>query len=171
MLTVASKEINCDIPPREHLNYRIIATDSLWETPLDISIYIVDTNNRIPAFVDFVDTVSIYEDQEDGLVIAIKGSDLDRDLQFRDLKFQIDYSGNLIQRDLFTIETVDDTGNLIVKLENGMKLDRDNGVTQHVISVVVTDNQGLGCKFCFYRKLSIGLILFCYSLTSPKPIP
>lgn len=144
-LTVAvSNAINCDVPPREYLNYRITATDSLHETPIDISIFIIDTNNQIPAFYDFIDTISIYENQTEGLVLSISATDLDRDEQYRDFEYQIDYSGYRNQMDLFDVE--EGTGNLIVLLKNGQVLDRDNGVTQHPITIVVTDNKGLGSE-------------------------
>lgn len=144
-LTVAeSNTIDCDTPPREYLHYRIIASDSEHETPIDISIHIIDTNNKVPDFVEFVTTVSIYENQTEGLVVAVTAKDADRDLQYRDFTFQIDYSGYRNQMDLFEIE--EGTGNVIVKLQNGQVLDRDEGVHQHAITVVVTDNKGLGSE-------------------------
>lgn len=138
-------EIGCDVPPRDYLEYRIIATDSLHRTPIDIKIHIIDTNNKFPAFFDFLETVSIYEDQSEGLVVRLAATDLDRDEQYRDFDFQIDYSNNRVQMDLFAIE--EHTENLVVRLQNGQELDRDNGVTQHVVTIVVTDHQGLGSKW------------------------
>lgn len=137
-----SNEIDCDTPPRQNLNYRITADDSLHFTPIDIAIHIIDTNNKIPAFLDFVDTVSIWENQTDGLVVAVTATDADRDPQYRDFTYQIDYSVYRSQMDLFGIEA--GTGNLIVQLQNGQELDRDEGVTQHPVTIVVTDNKGLG---------------------------
>lgn len=151
-----SNKIDCDVPPREFLNYRVTATDSLHETKIDIGIFIIDTNNKIPAFLEFVDSVSIYENQTEGLVISVTATDLDRDQQYRDFEFQIDYSSNRNQLDLFAME--DGTGDLVVQLQNGQELDRDEGVTEHDITIVVTDNKGLGGESSNPIGNSIGLI-------------
>lgn len=142
-LTVTtSNTIDCDVPPREYLDYRITASDSLNENFLDIKIFIIDTNNKLPDFLDFVDTVRIYENQTEGLVVAVGATDLDRDLQYRDFDYQIDFSGSRNQMDLFDMEA----GDLVVHLKNGFELDRDEGVTQHAITIVVTDSRS-GSKF------------------------
>lgn len=145
LTVIKSNEIDCDVPPREYLDYRITASDSLNENFIDIQIFIIDTNNKFPEFMDFVDTVRIYENQTEGLVVAVAATDADRDQQYRDFDYQIDFSGSRSQMDLFGVD--EGTGDLVVQLQNGMELDRDEGVTQHAITIVVTDNKGLGSKF------------------------
>lgn len=144
LTVIESNQIGCDEPRREYLNYRIIASDSENENFIDIAIYIIDTNNKVPDFSEFLDTVSIYENQTEGLVVAVSATDKDRDEQYRDFEYQIDFSGNRNQMDLFGMEI--ETGNLIVELQNGQELDRDEGVVKHDITIVVTDNKGLGSK-------------------------
>lgn len=143
-MTVASDQIDCDIPPREYLHYKITADDSLNQSHIDIAIYIIDTNNKPPVYLDFISTLSIYENQTEGLVVTVRATDADRDEQYRDFDFQIDYSGYREQMDLFGME--EDTGNVEVQLQNGQELDRDSGTTQHVLTIVVTDHKGMGSE-------------------------
>lgn len=159
-LSVANDhEIDCDQPPRMYLNYKIIASDGKNENSIDIAIFIIDTNDQPPHFTEFDTTVSIYEDQKEGLIISVAATDEDRDEQYRDFQYQIDYSGNQYQQNLFGIAT--DTGDLVVELKLGMELDRDNGVTSHTVTIVVTDNKGLGREYplniLFDRTLQIFL--------------
>lgn len=62
------------------------------------------------------------------------------------MEYQIDFTNNLPQQNLFAIGI--DQGNLYVQLQNGVELDRDRGVTQHAITVVVKDNKG-GSKYTY----------------------
>lgn len=145
-LSVANdNEIDCDLPPRLYINYKITASDGERENSIDVAIFIIDTNDQPPEFIDFVDTVEIREDQKEGLIITVSAKDEDRDEQYRDFQYQIDFSGNLAQQNLFDIGT--ETGDLVVSLQFGMELDRDNGVTSHTVTIVVSDNKGLGRGF------------------------
>ncbi|KAI8421202.1 hypothetical protein MSG28_008267 [Choristoneura fumiferana] len=136
--------IDADIPPREYLYYTVIASDrceeedrencpddpTYWETPGDISIYIIDTNNKLPQaeYDQFPTEVRIYEDAGDGTeVVRLVASDLDRDDIYHTVRYQINY---VIDPDLRRFFAVDvDTGLIYIEFTTGAVLDR--GPSKH----------------------------------------
>ncbi|XP_073952672.1 cadherin-AgCad1-like [Choristoneura fumiferana] len=147
--------IDADIPPREYLYYTVIASDrceeedrencpddpTYWETPGDISIYIIDTNNKLPQaeYDQFPTEVRIYEDAGDGTeVVRLVASDLDRDDIYHTVRYQINY---VIDPDLRRFFAVDvDTGLIYIEFTTGAVLDRDGDEPTHRIFVNLIDN-------------------------------
>ncbi|XP_053605469.1 protocadherin Fat 3-like [Plodia interpunctella] len=155
-ITVAQgAAIDADVPPRHYLNYTVIASDrcyaenttecpddpTYWNTDGEISIRIIDTNNKIPVAEtsQFNETVWIYENATSGdTVVQLVSSDLDRDEIYYTVSYQINYGVAPRLRDFFAVDL--NTGLVYVEYTTGETLDRDGDEPQHEIFLTLTDN-------------------------------
>nr|XP_026498507.1 protein dachsous-like [Vanessa tameamea] len=147
--------IDADTPPRYNLYYTVIASDkcseedendcppdiAYWETEGNITIQIIDTNNKNPmARTDmFNTTVSLYENAKSGdEVVVIKSEDLDRDEMYNTVSYQINYAVNQRLRDFFAVDL--ESGRVYVDLTTDENLDRDGDEPTHRIFLTLIDN-------------------------------
>ncbi|NP_001037682.1 cadherin-like membrane protein precursor [Bombyx mori] len=150
-----SGAIDADVPRRYNLYYTVVATDrcyaedpddcpddpTYWETPGQVVIQIIDTNNKIPQpeTDQFKAVVYIYEDAVSGdEVVKVIGSDLDRDDIYHTIRYQINYAVNPRLRDFFAVDP--DTGRVYVYYTTDEVLDRDGDEPQHRIFFNLIDN-------------------------------
>nr|QFP12818.1 cadherin-related midgut membrane protein [Lymantria xylina] len=150
-----SSAIDADTPPRYDLYYTIIASDqcyaenvedcppdpTYWETEGLISIYIIDTNNKIPqAEIElFSTTVYVWENATSGTEIeTIISSDLDRDEIYHTVSYQINFAVNPRLRDFFAVDQ--NTGVVSVHYTTHETLDRDGDEPTHRIFFNLIDN-------------------------------
>lgn len=124
-----------------------------------MSISIVDTNNKIPELQFYENNITVYENASDHLIVQLLATDADRDGKkvFLKIKFlfnllifiephniiqyYINYRTNPELQRFFEID--ESSGLLKVKeLDEFNQLDRDNGITEHLIYVNFEDNYG-----------------------------
>ncbi|XP_013192882.1 cadherin-23 [Amyelois transitella] len=155
-ITVArGAAVDADVPPRHFLNYTVVASDccyaanetecpddpTCWNPEGEISIRIIDTNNKIPAAETehFDEVVYIYENATTGdPVVQLVSSDLDRDDIYHTVSYQINYGVAPRLRDFFDVDL--DTGLVYVHYTTNDVLDRDGTEPQHEIFLTMTDN-------------------------------
>ncbi|XP_045767241.1 cadherin-23-like [Maniola jurtina] len=147
--------IDADIPPRDNLYYTVIASDKCTEAdPADcppdknyfntegnITIQIIDTNNKSPmARTDLFNvTVYLYENATQGdEVVVVVSEDLDRDVIYHTVSYQINYAVSSRLRNFFSVEL--DTGRVFVDYTTDEVLDRDGDEPRHRIFLNLIDN-------------------------------
>ncbi|XP_026330204.1 protocadherin Fat 4-like [Hyposmocoma kahamanoa] len=146
--------IDADIPPRWELHYTIVASDKCyaediedcppdpvyWNTEGNITIQILDTNNRIPTpdTTMYNETVYIFENATSGdFVQQLFSNDLDRDEIYHTVSYLIDFAVNDASI-YFAVEL--DTGVVTVEYSTNAVLDRDGDYPTHRIFFNVFDN-------------------------------
>ncbi|XP_050349459.1 protocadherin Fat 3-like [Nymphalis io] len=146
--------IDADTPPRYNLYFVVVASDkcseedendcppdlTYFETEGNITIQIIDTNNKNPmARTDkFETTVYLYENAKSGdEVVVIKSEDLDRDEIYNTVSYQINYAVNQRLRDFFAVDL--ESGRVFVDLADE-SLDRDGDEPTHRIFLTLIDN-------------------------------
>ncbi|XP_041988818.1 cadherin-23-like [Aricia agestis] len=151
----ANGEIDADDPPRYNLYYTVIASDkcsepnpedcppdeTYWDTPGNITIEIIDTNNKVPfeRTDKFNVTVYIYENATTGdEVVVLASSDLDRDEIYHTVSYQINYGVNPRLRDFFSVNL--ETGLVYVDYTTEEVLDRDGDEPTHQLFFNLIDN-------------------------------
>ncbi|XP_068627415.1 cadherin-AgCad1-like [Battus philenor] len=147
--------IDADIPPRHYLYYTVVASDrcyalnetdcppdtTYWETEGDITIEIIDTNNKVPrAETDKFDVVVyVYENATSGdEIVQIVAKDDDRDEMYSTVRYQISYVVNMRLRDFFAVDL--DSGRVYVNYTTEETLDRDGDEPFHNIFLNLIDN-------------------------------
>ncbi|CAH2040187.1 unnamed protein product, partial [Iphiclides podalirius] len=147
--------IDADTPPRYHLYYTVVASDqcyaenqsscppdpTYWRTEGEISIEIIDTNNKVPrAEIEQFDTVIyVYENATSGdEIVRIVSSDDDRDAMYNTVRYQINYVVNLRLRNFFAVDL--DTGQVFVNYTTEETVDRDGDEPEHTIFFNLIDN-------------------------------
>lgn len=129
--------IDADSPPIKEIRYIVIASDSELHTPTEITIEVVDTNNKIPTCT-FPTEVHIAESSETGTNVSfpLKCVDEDRDDDYHTPWFELASDG---ARNIFSIHTHE--GNVtVITTHPEIDLDRDNGITKFTIPFRVKDN-------------------------------
>ncbi|KAI2473957.1 cadherin-23 [Diabrotica virgifera virgifera] len=116
------KQVDADTDKTYYFNYTCWAHDGVFfSKPLDISIYVIDTNNEVPV-IDFPNEVHVKEKSLiDTVIKKIVTSDLDRDEPFRTVNcnFASDTDPDC------QIEFYIDTN--VLKVKRNKTLDRDKG--------------------------------------------
>ncbi|XP_039750968.1 protocadherin-16-like isoform X2 [Pararge aegeria] len=147
--------IDADIPPRDNLYFTVIASDKCTEadpedcppdknyfnTEGNITIQIIDTNNKIPTVRTdlFNATVYLYENATQGdEVVIVASEDLDRDEIYHTVSYQINYAVSSRLRNFFSVDL--DTGRIFVDYTTDEVLDRDGEEPTHRIFLNLIDN-------------------------------
>ncbi|XP_013167274.1 PREDICTED: cadherin-23-like isoform X1 [Papilio xuthus] len=147
--------IDADIPPTHYLYYTIIASDrcyepipedcppdpTYWDTEGNITIYIIDTNNKTPRAEteEFDVVVYVYENATSGDdIVYLVSSDDDRDEMYNTVRYQINYGVNVRLRSFFSVDL--DSGRLYVNYTTEETLDRDGDEPMHTIFLNLIDN-------------------------------
>ncbi|XP_023948291.1 cadherin-23-like [Bicyclus anynana] len=149
--------IDADTPPRDHLYYTIVASDKCSEVDPDdcppddhyfntegnITIQIIDTNNKSPKALTDLFNVTVYlpEDAVQGdEVVVVVSEDLDRDEIYHTVSYQINYGVSPRLRNFFSVDLA--TGRIFVdySAEMGEVLDRDGDEPEHLIFLNLIDN-------------------------------
>ncbi|XP_075975778.1 cadherin-AgCad1-like [Anticarsia gemmatalis] len=155
-----SGAIDADTPPRFHLYYTVIASDkcyaenveedcppdpTYWDTEGEITINIIDTNNKVPQpemppdEEDFEGIIYVWENATSGdEVYTVLSSDLDRDEIYHTVSYQINFVVNPRLRDFFAVDV--NTGVLSVFYTTDETLDRDGDEPTHRIFFNLIDN-------------------------------
>lgn len=183
-----NEEIDADVPPRWSLYYYVEASDRCvhpnpedcppdpthWNTTEEISIQILDRNNRIPAPEFTKRRVEIFEDVPEGeLVVTVSATDLDRDVVHHTLNYQINFLANPRLRDFFEIDSA--TGEVRVHYPGDEVLDRDRGEDQHQMFFTIMDNfnfEGDGNRNSATENVEVTVILLDVNDNAPQmPAP
>ncbi|VVD00119.1 unnamed protein product [Leptidea sinapis] len=144
--------IDADIPPQYYLNYTVIASDrcltdacppdpNYHETEGDISIFIIDINNKMPfpETDKFNETVYIYENATSGdEVVSLVSLDQDRDEIYNTVSYIINYAVNPRLRNFFSVDRL--SGLVYVNYTTHEVLDRDGDEPVHQIFFTLADN-------------------------------
>ncbi|KAL0831789.1 hypothetical protein ABMA28_001327 [Loxostege sticticalis] len=151
----ADEAIDADEPPTYYLYYTIIASDecsledesecppddTFWETPGDIAIEIIDTNNKVP-FADtysFNQTVYVWENATNGTeIVTLFSIDLDRDELYHTVQYWINFVARPRLRNFFEVDP--ETGVLYVHYTTDETLDRDGPEPTHEVIINLFDN-------------------------------
>nr|AEA29692.1 cadherin [Trichoplusia ni] len=147
-------EIDADVPKTWTLEYTVIASDrcveddgvactgtdpTVWNTEGDLSIDIIDTNNKNPETASPSITVWVWENATHGDPVAqLSATDLDRDELYHTVRYQILYSVNPMLLELFAVDQ--DSGLITVHYTSDTVLDRDGDYPEHTIFLNLFDN-------------------------------
>ncbi|XP_070502052.1 cadherin-AgCad1-like isoform X3 [Chironomus tepperi] len=152
-----NKVIDCDIPKRLNLDYAVKISDGELESIGQISIAIIDINDRIPESEEVEDVIKIFENSSDILLKTIKAFDLDRDEPHNVVQYTINYQSNFELQRYFTINLT--SGELRVKvLDDYNVLDRDTEPSNYSIPIYIEDNLGIGARNVIQRIVHVILL-------------
>ncbi|XP_015518045.2 protocadherin Fat 4 [Neodiprion lecontei] len=129
-----------DAETYEYLYFTVYASDSLYNTSLDIEIYVTDLNDETPYLNtdEYNSTVYLREKSESETeIMTVFAGDDDRTSPYNNVSYLInsDYS-SLLQ--YFSMGKY--TGLLEVSLSDGYELDRDFGTSNFTVYLVLRDN-------------------------------
>ncbi|XP_053671456.1 cadherin-23-like [Anopheles nili] len=136
-----NRTIDCDTPPIEFVLQNVTVSDWKWNTSHVFTIVLLDTNNKQPFHDPFPDDGQVYKFEKipsKTAILRVDGKDLDRDVPFHTVSYEINY------RDFPQLQRyfeIDNTGLVSVK-ENNEVLDRDAGLESIMINIVMVDNAG-----------------------------
>ncbi|XP_031352921.1 protein dachsous-like [Photinus pyralis] len=130
-------KIDADTPPIKEIRYMVKASDSERFTETEISIEVIDTNNKIPTCT-FPTEVHIPESSETGTIVQfpLKCEDKDRDDDYHTPWFQL--ASDSVKK-LFSIDTFNGTVKVLTT-QPEIDLDRESETTKFKIPFRVNDN-------------------------------
>ncbi|XP_060523667.1 protocadherin Fat 4-like [Cylas formicarius] len=135
-----SKTVDADSYPKDFtVDYNCSATDTLHYTYARFSIYILDTNNKIPQYVDDMEEeyIGIPEQSEaETPLTQIELTDQDRDIPYHTVTC---YFTNTSEPCYSSFQIV---ANWVTVLNGGNDLNRDTGIRKYDCSVRCIDNSG-----------------------------
>nr|CAI5833088.1 unnamed protein product [Callosobruchus analis] len=124
--SVKNDGIDADIP-LYYFNYTCTASDKVdhQSEPLEVSFYIIDTNDNAPTF-ELDNEIHIDEERPKGEEVkAIKPEDKDRDAKYHEVECSIKGEETCQNQFIVNVQSGSDKNNIILVKNGGKAIDRD----------------------------------------------
>uniref|UniRef100_A0A182N760 Cadherin domain-containing protein n=1 Tax=Anopheles dirus TaxID=7168 RepID=A0A182N760_9DIPT len=159
------RAIDCDTPPIDAVQQNVTVSDWLWSTSHVFTIVLMDTNNKQPYHDPFPDGGQVYQFEKipsSTTIVRVEGKDLDRDVPYRTVSYEINYRDFPLLQRYFEVNS---GGQVYVK-ENNDLLDRDAGLVNITINIVMLDNAG---GFDIQNRVSTNIFLTLLDINDHHP--
>uniref|UniRef100_A0A182QNZ1 Cadherin domain-containing protein n=1 Tax=Anopheles farauti TaxID=69004 RepID=A0A182QNZ1_9DIPT len=159
------RAIDCDTPPTDVVLQNVTVSDWKWNTSHVFTIVLVDTNNKQPYHDPLPDDARVYKFEKipsKTLIVQVDGKDRDRDLPYRTVSYEINYRDFPLLQRYFEVNS----GGQVAVKENNDVLDRDGGLVDITINIVMVDNAG---GFDIQNRVSTNIFLTLLDINDHYP--